>query len=256
MTVGSLLDIEIVPGRDADIVEGVQAAEQIRGGLRRAVQNAVEDGDCFGAGDVLVGRVGRAIAVDPAKLIGSGDIVCRPVALDIGEVRVGVPIGIAIAAGDHRGNLRAGDRIARTEIAVRATVDDAELRHGGHSRVVPCLGRNILEGVIGGGVGLAGRIRQEAVEDGSRLGAGDGRVGLERAVGITLDIGVVIFAVEHVRNGARGLRPHGSEGVGIAGLRQIPAIERVAGARRVGKRVILVDLERLLVCERHIVQPG
>ena len=180
-------------------------------------------------------------------------------ALDIGEVRVGISIGITVAAGNHCSDLRTGDGVVRAEAAVRAAVDDAELRHGGHSgvsRIVPCLGRNIFEGVVAGGIGSARCVRQEAVEDGSRLGAGDGRVGLERAVGITLDIGVVIFAVEHVRNGARGLRPHGSEGVGIAGLRQIPAIERVAGARRVGKRVILVDLERLLVCERHIVQPG
>ena len=176
--------------------------------------------------------------------------------LDVGEVRVGASVRIAVAAGNHRGDLRTGDGVVRAEAAVRAAVDDAELCHGGHGSVVPRLGRNILEGIIAGGIGSAGRIRQEAVEDGGRLGAGDGRVGLEGAVGIALDIGVMVFTVEHIRNRARGLRPHGGEGVGIAGLRQIPAIERVAGARRVGKRVILVDLERLLVCERHIVQPG
>ena len=66
----------------------------------------------------------------------------------------------------------------------------------------------------------------------------------------------MIFAVEHVRNGARGLRPHGSEGVGIAGLRQIPTIEGVAGAGCIRECVILIDLERLLACEWHIVQTG
>lgn len=53
-----------------------------------------------------------------------------------------------------------------------------------------------------------------------------------------------------------GLRPHGSEGVGIAGLRQIPAIEGVAGAGCIRECVILIDLERLLACEWHIVQTG
>ena len=187
MAVGSLLDIEIVPGCGADIAEGVPAAEQIRGILRRAVQNAVEDGDGLSAGDVLVGRVGRAVAVDPAELIGSCDVARSPVALDIGEVGVAAAVVAAVAAGDHGRDLRTGDGIGRTEIAVCITVDDAELRHGGHGSVVPRLGRDVLEGVIGGGVGLAGRVGQEAVEDRGRLGAGDGRVGLEAAVGIALD---------------------------------------------------------------------
>ena len=45
VAVGSLLNIEIVPGRGADVIEGVQAVEQIRSVLRRAVQDTVENGD-------------------------------------------------------------------------------------------------------------------------------------------------------------------------------------------------------------------
>ena len=177
-------------------------------------------------------------------------------ALDIGEIRVGISIGITVAAGNHCSDLRTGDGIVRTEVAVRTAVDDAEFCHGGHSRIVPCLGRNIFEGVVAGGIGSARCVRQEAVEDGGRLGTGDGRVGLERAVRIALDIGIVVFAVEHVWNSARGLRPHGGEGVGTAGLCQIPAVEGIAGTSRIGKRIVLVNLERLLIYERHVVQPG
>ena len=42
------------------------------------------------------------------------------------------------------------------------------------------------------------------------------------------------------------LCPHGGKGVGITGLCQIPAVELIAGAGRVGERVIPVDPERLL----------
>ena len=74
MAVGSLLNIEIVPGRGADVIEGVQAVEQIRSVLRRAVQDTVENGDRLSAGDVFIRRVGRTIAVDPAEFIEAQDI--------------------------------------------------------------------------------------------------------------------------------------------------------------------------------------
>ena len=256
MAVGSLFNIEIVPGGGGYIGEGGVVPGEVGGVLRGTVQHAVEDGDGLRTGDVAVGRVGGAVAVDPAELIGSVNVAGSPVAVGIGEdgARAGV-VG-AVAAGDHGRDLRTGDGIVRAEVAVGAAVDDAKLRHGGHSGVVPGRGRDVLEGIIGGGIRLAGGIRQETIEDRRGLGTGDGVGGLEGAVGIALDIGVMVFTVEHIRNRARGLRPHGGEGVGIAGLRQIPAIERVAGARRVGKRVILVDLERLLACEWHIVQTG
>ena len=64
VAVGSLLNIEIVPGRGADVIEGVQAVEQIRSVLRRAVQDTVENGDRLSAGDVFIRRVGRTIAVE------------------------------------------------------------------------------------------------------------------------------------------------------------------------------------------------
>ena len=173
MAVGSLFNIEIVPGGGGYIGEGGVVAGEIGGVLRGTVQHAVEDGDGLRTGDVAVGRVGGAVAVDPAELIGSVNVAGSPVAVGVGEdgARAGV-VG-AVAAGDHGRDLRTGDGIVRAEVAVSAAVDDAELRHGGHGGVVPSRGRNVLEGIIGGGIRLAGGIRQETIEDRRGLGTGD-----------------------------------------------------------------------------------
>ena len=246
MAVGSLFDVEIVPGGGGYIGEGGVVAGEVGGVLRGTVQHAVEDSDGLRTGDVAVGRVGGAVAVDPAELIGSVNVAGSPVAVGIREdgARAGV-VG-AVAAGDHGRDLRTGDGIVRAEVAVSAAVDDAELRHGGHSGVVPGRGRNVLEGIIGGGIRLAGGIRQETIEDRRGLGTGDGVGGLEGAVGIALDVGVVVGAVEHVGNIGLVAGPHGGEVVGAAGLGQIPAVEGVAGTGGVGQRVVAVDVEGLL----------
>ena len=89
-------------------------------------------------------------------------------------------------------HLRARDGRVGAERAVGIAVHDAGLRHGGNRGVIPRVRRHVGISVGLGQVRAAALLRQQAEEDGRRLGAGDLAVRLHRAVRITDDVGEVV----------------------------------------------------------------
>ena len=162
---------------------------------RDTVEHAVDHRGGLGTGDVALGAE-RAVGIarDPAVARGELDIRLRPVARDVREAALAL-----VELGEQRDDLchlRARDGRVGAERAVGIAVHDAGLRHGGNRGVIPRIRRHVGISVGLGQVRAAALLRQQAEEDGRRLGAGDLAVRLHRAVGITDDVGEVVVRVQ------------------------------------------------------------
>ena len=109
VTVGSLLDVQVVPGVLVHVVRpGNHAGQQILLVPRQALEHPVHHRHGLCPGDVLVGLEGLIlIAVDPAILGGQSDILRRPVVARVlkGVVAVGT---LFVRAGCDLHQLRPG----------------------------------------------------------------------------------------------------------------------------------------------------
>ena len=202
VVVGGLLHVEVVPCVHVRVVApGLHAGQQIACRLRRAAERAVHHCHEFGTGDVAVrAEAAVGIAVDPAHLRGNRDFLGCPVAR---ANVIELCSGGALQTGelcDHRSELGAGDRVIRTELAVRSGVDDhAGIFERSNVGVVPVAAGNVRIGAaVGLVVGLA-RVAHDAVQDRCGLRTGDIAFGLHGAVGIAVDKCEVVFGVERQR---------------------------------------------------------
>ena len=90
----------------------------------------------------------------------------------------------------------AGDLGIGPEGPVREPVDDAHVGQGGDGVVAPQVGAAVRVVVDLAPVLLPGVVRQQAEEDGGHFAPGDGAVGLQCAVGVADDIGVMVLRVQ------------------------------------------------------------
>ena len=162
---------------------------------RDTVEHAVDHRGGLSTGDVALGAE-RAVGIarDPAVARGEPDVRLRPVARDVREAALAL-----VELGEQRDDLchlRARDGRVGAERAVGIAVHDAGLRHGGNRGVIPRVRRHVGISVGLGQVRAAALLRQQAEEDGRRLGAGDLAVRLHRAVRITDDVGEVVVRVQ------------------------------------------------------------
>ena len=198
-----LLDRKIAPEGLRVVRPDDLVCEQVALLLRQAVQHAVQKRRCLGAGEVAFRTEHRfAASFHPAIAVSLADRILGPVAGNVGERRVG-RLGSLVKARDHRGEFRARDGCVRTERAVGIAADDTHLRERGHRRGVPRSIRHIAVSVVLRQILHAHIVLEQAEEHGRHLGAADASVRANGAILVTEQVGVMILAVEHFRNGRK-----------------------------------------------------
>ena len=165
------------------------------------MQHAVQKRRCLGAGEVAFRTEHRfAASFHPAIAVSLADRILGPVAGNVGERRVG-RLGSLVKARDHRGEFRARDGGVRAERAVGIAADDAHLRERGHRRGVPRSIRHIAVSVVLRQILHTHIVLEQTEEHGRHLGAADASVRANSAILVTEQVGVMILAVEHFRDG-------------------------------------------------------
>ena len=164
--------------------------------VRGAAQDAVEDGNGLGAGDVLIRPEGAVLKAQDDPGGGSlVDEIGRPVPGGVGEQVRSVVLHVEEADG-HGGELRPGDVGPGAEAAVGIALHDAAHGHGGDGGVAPHVGGHVGVGIALAPELLPGLVGEHPEEDGGHLGAGDGRLGMDQAVLAADDVGVVVDGVQ------------------------------------------------------------
>ena len=200
MAVGRLLHRKIEPVARVRVGPDLHHAAREQMALlgRDTVEHAVDHRGGLGTGDVaLWAERAVGIARDPAVARGEPDVRLRPVARDVREAALAL-----VELGEQRDDLchlRARDGRVGAERTVGIAVHDTGLRHGGNRGVIPRVKRHVGISVGLGQVRAAALLRQQAEEDGRRLGAGDLAIRLHRAVRITDDVGEVVVRVQTER---------------------------------------------------------
>lgn len=198
--VGRFLDGQVVPGVNVHVVGPlVHVVKQILFRLGRTVQDAVDERHGLGAGDVAVGTEGVVgIALDPAVVVGLGDLADGSVTGDVCKAGLAVAGGLIEAGGDG-GKLGAGDGLVRAEGSVGIALDDAKRGHGGDGVIEPGAAGNVAEVVGLREVPVADVVLEQAEEDSGDLGTGDLAARLDGAIGIADDVGEVVVRIQLVR---------------------------------------------------------
>ena len=175
--------------------------------VRLAAEHAVEHSHCLCAGD----RIVRAEIVrrrDPALCCCGLHSVVRPMGLrHVGKGVLGTDV-VMREAGQDGDKLRAGDRVVRSEGAVRIAADQRETGHLAHRISIPGIGRHIGKRVIR----AAGTLHQQACEQLAGFRAGDGCIRAEGAILIAVHILHVLGGVKRGRALLRRIFYGGSAG--------------------------------------------
>ena len=173
----------------------LHAVQKIRRRLRIPPQRPVHHRHQLRARDRLVGAEGTVrVALDPAEGRDLRDGRSRPMAAGIAEG--GRAVRLARELRQHRGQLAAGDRVVRAEIAVCTVRDDARAVQRGDIDIVPLVHAHVAEARHAAVVRRARLLAHQAEEDRRGLDAGDIALRLDRAVRIAVDVGEMLRRVQ------------------------------------------------------------
>ena len=195
MGVGGLLDLLVVPSSLRVVRPGDHVIQQVVG-VGMALDGAVDHGHCLGTGNVLLGSEGAVlIPIHDAGVGGLVDVILGPVTLNVRE-EVFAIIGGLEEAGRNGGKLGTGDVPVGLKGAVLVAVQHPGVGEGGDGIVEPVVGAHVAVGVGLAPILIPALVGEEAEEDGGHFGTGDVALGLDAAVLVAHDVGIVVLGVQ------------------------------------------------------------